>query len=82
MVYPNPVFGSKINVRFLNQPKGKYVLKLINNLGQKLITKQVYISESDELVNVKRGKNIINGAYRLQVIKTNGSTISTSIVLE
>ncbi len=79
-VYPNPVKGKLLNVQFINQPSGKYAIKLINNLGQ-----EVYRSEfnhiggsASETLNL--GNSVVKGIYQLQV-KGTGNTI-TKVVVE
>jgi hypothetical protein len=82
VVYPNPVVNGKINIKFINQPKGNYALKLIDNLGRVLITKQIYLSESNVLQTIKAGKNIIAGAYRLEVISPYNKVTSINVILQ
>jgi len=33
-VYPNPVKDKVVSVQMVNQPKGVYVVQIINNLGR------------------------------------------------
>ncbi len=79
-VYPNPVKGKLLNVQFVNQPKGKYAIMLINNLGQ-----EVYRSEfnhiggsASETLNL--GNSVVKGIYQLQVKGTESTT--TKVVVE
>lgn len=81
VVYPNPVINARINIRFTNQPKGNYMINLIDNLGRVLIKKDIYHIEPDQLITIKASKNILKGAYRLEIIKPDNSITITSIIL-
>lgn len=81
VVYPNPVVNARINIKFTNQPKGNYIINLIDNLGRVLIKKDIYHFESSQLITIKASKNILKGAYRLEIIKPDNSITITSIVL-
>ena len=42
-VYPNPVVDRKIFIHFKNQQEGKYGIQLLNNIGQVVFKKEVYV---------------------------------------
>ncbi len=82
VVYPNPVVNARINIKFINQPKGNYVLKLIDNLGRVLITKEIYLSDSNVLETIKAGKNMADGVYRLEVISPYNKVTDINVILQ
>ncbi len=82
VVYPNPVVDRRINLNFINQPKGYYALRLIDNSGRVLIKKEINLSESNVLQTIKAGKNIVGGSYHLDVTGPDKSVKSISVLLQ
>jgi hypothetical protein len=82
VVYPNPVVDGRIQIKFINQPKGNYVLKLIDNLGRVIITEEKYFSVRNEEKTLEAGKNIADGTYRLEVISPFNKVTSINIILQ
>ena len=56
MVYPNPVTEGNINLQLVNQPKGTYAIKLINKLGQVMMTKQIKHDEGSSTESMQIDK--------------------------
>ena len=81
-VYPNPVTGGRINILFSNQPEGNYNLRLINNLGQVILTKQIYHAEGTDMKTIRVSRNMVDGAYKLEVTRPDKSTHNTTVILE
>jgi len=82
VVYPNPVVNARINVRFTNQPKGNYVLKLIDNSGRVAVTKQVHVSELTVTETLNAGQNMDNGAYHLKIVSVDKNLKSFNLILQ
>ena len=40
-IYPNPIKGNMVNLRFTDQPTGIYQVRMINNTGQLVYYRQV-----------------------------------------
>lgn len=81
-VYPNPVKDKIINTRFINQPTGKYNLKLINAAGQTVIVDEHTISNSNEVISTVLPKSFAAGVYRLVIAAPGGQTVALNIVIE
>lgn len=76
-IYPNPVNNGNINLRFDNMPQGNYKVRVINNLGQTILSKQIYHAQgsSIEMLHVT-GK----GAYQIEVIRPDQTRFSTKVI--
>jgi hypothetical protein len=71
-VYPNPVVNGIINLKFTNQPAGRYNIRLLNSLGQLIAGKQVERSDGNGPENLKWDYNLAHGIYQLEITKPNG----------
>jgi hypothetical protein len=68
VVSPNPVEGSRLNVQFTNQPKGRYTLRLLSMEGKAI---QTTVAEhaggkSTQLLNLSN--KFAAGTYQLEII--------------
>jgi hypothetical protein len=76
-VLPNPVENKLINLYFENQPKGKYVVSIVDAKGQQLKSVQFTLTETDKILKIP-AKEILNmGTYFLKI---NGSDNSKSVI--
>ena len=71
-IYPNPITNGIINLRFTNQPAGKYGLRLLNPLGQIIISRQIERAEGNNYETLKWDYNLAHGVYQLEITKPNG----------
>lgn len=81
-IFPNPVHDKKIKIHFHNQPEGEYAIKLINSLGEVMLTAQIIIDDANSVETLRVNKKIIIGAYRLEITKPDMSIISTNVILQ
>jgi hypothetical protein len=81
-VYPNPVTGGSINVWFRNQPEGNYNVRLFNTLGQVILIKQMYHAEGTSIKTIKVSKNMVDGAYKLEITRPDKSTYNINVILQ
>ena len=71
-IYPNPITDGIINLQFINQPAGKYGIRLMNNLGQIIVSKQIERADGSNTESIKWNYNLAHGVYQLQVTQPNG----------
>jgi hypothetical protein len=71
-IYPNPITNGIINLQFINQPAGKYGIRLMNNLGQIIVSKQIERAAGSNTESIKWNYNLAHGVYQLQVTQPNG----------
>ncbi len=68
IVYPNPVTNKQFFVQLTGMEKGSYRLKLVNGLGQVLLTRSFNYAGSAEPETILTG-GIAPGVYYLEIIK-------------
>ena len=71
-ISPNPITDGMIHLQLMNQPEGKYNIRLLNNLAV-IVSKQInHIGgSSTELINTDY--HLAHGIYQLEVTKPGGS---------
>ncbi len=79
-VYPNPVVDGKINVRFEDQPEGKYSLRLFNTIGQMVINKMVEHKGNSSNAVIQLSDKHAKGIYRLEVQNTRGDVETIKVI--
>ncbi len=81
-IYPNPVVNGVINLQILNQPKGNYVMRMINNLGQVIQAEQIQHHEGNSKESIQLNKHIGKGTYQLQIITPDNRMLTTKVFLQ
>ncbi len=71
-IYPNPITDGIINLQFINQPAGKYGIRLMNNLGQIIVSKQMVRAAGSNTESIKWNYNLAHGIYQLEITQPNG----------
>ena len=75
-IYPNPVKGGNLFIRFTNYKKGNYTLTLYNASGQKIIQKVIAHQGGSSLESIPVSSDLKEGIYFLKVDKP-GASIET-----
>ncbi|MDQ6756302.1 MAG: DUF6531 domain-containing protein [Bacteroidota bacterium] len=78
-VYPNPIQNGIINMQFVNMPKGGYSIRLVNALGQTIVSKQINHAEGSSPETIV--SNAIKGAYMLEITKPDNSKQINKIII-
>jgi hypothetical protein len=71
-VYPNPITNGIISLQFINQPAGKYGIRLMNQLGQIIVSKQIERMNGSSSESIKWDYNLAHGIYQLEILQPNG----------
>jgi hypothetical protein len=71
-VYPNPIVNEVINIQLTNQPKGQYQIRLVNPLGQVLITKDFIHTGGSANETIKWNRDFAKGIYQLEISRPGG----------
>ncbi len=66
-VFPNPIINKTIDLFLTNQPAGNYGIRLINELGQVMWSKQIQHAEGSSVETFPIGKLASHGVYNLEV---------------
>jgi len=72
-VFPNPVTDNTIHLQIANQPEGLYEVKLINNSGQAVMTKQIQHAGGNNTETIRPAQHIPKGIYQLEITRPDGS---------
>jgi hypothetical protein len=72
-IYPNPIKDGIINLRFINEPAGKYGIRLLNSLGELITSKQITKGVGSSKETVKWDYHLSHGVYNLEVTRPDGS---------
>jgi hypothetical protein len=79
-IYPNPIIDGVINLQLVNQPEGRYGIRLLTNLGQVITTTEIQHAKGSSIEHIKWNYNLSHGTYHLEVTKPDGS-IANIIIL-
>ena len=78
-VYPNPVTGNTISVKFNKLPAGTYRLQLLNANGQPVMVKSIQHNGMDAIQQMVISKAIAAGNYELKV-EGEGKQFITAVI--
>jgi hypothetical protein len=81
-VYPNPVVGQLINLKFNNKSIGDYQFNLINADGQTVYNKEIYIVSSNSTETLIIPTALAKGIYELKIIKTGEAATVKKITIQ
>ena len=81
VIYPNPVSGRMVNIKFTDMEKGIYQLRLISTGGQLVMLQQVNHGGGSTILRMGLDKMIANGNYQLEIIKPDNSRIMKSLII-
>ncbi len=65
-VYPNPVSGGKVNLQMGALPAGIYTIRIVNNAGQAVLSKQVSHITGTVTESITYPESITAGTYQLE----------------
>jgi hypothetical protein len=80
IIYPNPVIDGVISIQLNNMPGGKYAVKLLNNLGQKVFDKIINHTQGSSTELITIDKNMPHGVYQLEIIKPDSEIITNKLI--
>ena len=66
-IYPNPITDGMIHLQLVNQPAGSYNIRLLNKIGQEIVTKKISHTEGSSTELIKWDYNLAHGIYQLEV---------------
>ncbi|MEO6328980.1 MAG: T9SS type A sorting domain-containing protein [Ginsengibacter sp.] len=81
-VFPNPVINRFINIQMLDQPKGSYTARLVNNFGQVVHSAKLLHNGGSGTQSLQVNKNAGKGNYTLEIITPSNSKISSKVLLQ
>lgn len=78
-VYPNPVVGKNVHIRFTSQAEGEYNVQITNKIGQVIYKGKVEVIGSVFTKSIQLSENAPSGSYQLQI--SNNTTMTTQQIL-
>jgi hypothetical protein len=72
MVFPNPVTNGNINLQLNNEPAGDYGVRLLNPLGQVILSKVIHHAGGSQSMPVPWNYKQARGVYQLEVSMPGG----------
>ncbi|MEO5648922.1 MAG: T9SS type A sorting domain-containing protein [Ginsengibacter sp.] len=79
-VYPNPAVNANVTLQLTHQPAGIYYARLLNPLGQVIISKQILHTEGSSNEIIEWNPQSARGNYQLQITKPEGTSEAFAIV--
>lgn len=80
MVMPNPTETNRVNILFTNKPKGKYIIRLLNNNGQSIINRVINHPGGNSTQQLFLPQNIASGAYEVEILSPD-KTMTTKTLM-
>jgi len=79
-IYPNPITDAIIHLQFINQPQGKYRIRLLDPLGQLILAKQVDYAGGNGSEEIKWNYKMARGIYELEITREDGSVVIIKVL--
>jgi hypothetical protein len=80
-IYPNPVTNRIINFRLTDMVQGLYNVRLINNLGQVILTRQVKHAGGSAVINMDLNSGVAAGNYVVEILLPDNSMQQKALVI-
>jgi hypothetical protein len=79
-IYPNPVSNGTINLQFTGERGGIYGIRLLNKMGQVIMTKQINHTQGSSTETIQSDKYSAHGIYQLEVTKPDGHKVNMNVI--
>lgn len=80
-VYPNPVEGKQMNIRFANLQETVYNISLTNQAGQVVYSGKINVTGKNAVQQVKLNAATAAGTYTLMIVGENGTRSTQSVLI-
>ena len=81
-VYPNPITGRNIQLRFTDQAAGEYYVFLFNQLGQPVFNTRIKLNKGETVKTILLDKEILAGTYQLSIVPRKGQNFIHNIFIQ
>jgi len=79
-IVPNPITDGMIHLQLMNQPQGKYGIRLLNKLGQVIVSRQISHADGSSTELIKWDFKLAHGIYQLEVTKPDGGVKGINVL--
>jgi len=69
-----------IHLQLMNQPEGRYGMRLLNKLGQLILSRQFSHAEGSSTEVIKWDYNLAHGVYQLEVTKPDNIKVNINVL--
>jgi hypothetical protein len=80
-VYPNPVTNNVIGLQLNNLASGNYHVRLLNTVGQEMLTKTINHNGGSEAETMPLNKNIAKGSYYLELVSPDNTRTGLKVLI-
>ena len=81
-VYPNPVSGNSIGLAMTNMDQGIYQARLINTIGQTVMTKRINHSSGNSMETLTPDSQLSTGIYQLEITAPDKRMNTTKVIVQ
>ncbi len=81
-IAPNPVTDKKLQIRFINQPPGKYRLKVMASYGQEILSTIINLGPGLDLHKINLPVTAAAGVYMVSITSPEKNTVIKNIIVE
>jgi hypothetical protein len=67
-IFPNPIVNATINLQLTNQTQGTYRVKVLNQIGQPVLSTQINHAGGTASNAIQLGQNIPHGVYNVEIV--------------
>ncbi len=79
-IYPNPIINGDIHIQLNHQPTGVYGIRLLNSLGQVMISKVINHINASSNEELSPGNQLPKGIYQVEITKPDGNIEVINVV--
>jgi len=74
-VFPNPVIGNKINLKFSKNNIGNFVVRIIDGLGKTVLITSINHASESSIESISIGNHLCSGKYTITATDATGTNI-------
>ena len=79
-IYPNPITNGVIKLHLTNLPAGQYGIRLLNKLGQVIVSRKVNHAEGSSIELINWDYNLAHGMYQLEINQPDGTKKNLNVM--
>ena len=79
-IYPNPIQSGSINILFTNQASGIYSVRVMDQLGQSIITRQINLTQGTSTETIQLQKSMARGVYQVEITEPDNNSKMIKVI--
>ena len=81
-VFPNPVISNTVRLQLNETLTGTYNIRLLTTAGELIAGKVIYYTGEKAIYEIEPSRNILNGSYRLQIIRPDRKITILNVIVQ